>query len=205
MKPFNEPLINEMSAFIKEYQLNKGVSPSYSVISTHFRISKSVVARYLKQLEMRGMLRKNDDGVIAIDTKLFKGNTKPTSLVGAVACGTPMFAEENIEGTFQLPVEIFGNSENFILRAKGYSMIGKGIYDGDLIIARKQNCAEKGETVIALIDDEATAKIYMPQKDKIILRAANDSVDENGKKTYPDIITKNCVILGVVHKVIHNI
>ena len=81
MKPFNEPLINEMSAFIKEYQLNKGVSPSYSVISTRFRISKSVVARYLKQLEMRGMLRKNNDGVIAIDTKLFKGNTKPTSLV----------------------------------------------------------------------------------------------------------------------------
>ena len=85
MKPFNEPLINEMSAFIKEYQLDKGVSPSYSVISTRFRISKSVVARYLKQLEMRGMLRKNDDGVIAIDTRLFKGKTKPTSLVGAVA------------------------------------------------------------------------------------------------------------------------
>ena len=56
-----------------------------------------------------------------------------------------------------------------------------------------------------IVNDEATAKIYIPQKDKIILRAANDSVDENGKKTYPDIITKNCVILGVVHKVIHNI
>ena len=205
MKPYNETLLNEINSFIKEYQLDKGVSPSYRVIANKFRVDLHVVSRYIKQLEMRGLLRKNDDGVIAIDTKLFKGNTKPTSLVGAVACGTPMFAEENVEGTFQLPVEIFGNSENFILRAKGYSMIGKGIYDGDLIIARKQNCAEKGETVIALIDDEATAKIYIPQKDKIILRAANDSVDENGKKTYPDIITKNCVILGVVHKVIHNI
>ena len=205
MKPYNEQLLTEMNSYIKEYQLNKGVSPSYRMIASRFKIDVHCVARYLKQLEMRGMLRKEDDGVIAIDTRLFKGKTKSTSLVGAVACGKPMFAEENIEGTFQLPVEIFGSSENFILRAKGYSMIEKGIYDGDLIIARKQNCAEKGETVIALIEDEATAKIYIPQKDKIILRAANSSVDEDGKKAYPDIITKNCIILGVVHKVIHNV
>lgn len=205
MRPYNETLINEISAFIKDYQIKKGISPSYSILANRFKIGRATVGRYLKQLEMRGMLQKENDGVIAIDTRFFKGTTKNTSLVGSVACGKPIFAEENIEGTFQLPVEIFGNTENFILRANGYSMIEKGIYDGDLIIAKKQNYAEQGETVIALIGDEATAKIFIPQRDKIILRAANESVDEKDNRTYPDIITKDCIILGVVHKVIHNV
>ena len=117
----------------------------------------------------------------------------------------PILAEEYIEGSYALPVELFGREEHFLLHAKGYSMIDKGIYDGDIIVAKRQNTAEAGQVVVALIDDEATTKIFLPKKGHCILRAANDSTDEEGKRCYPDIVTDHCEILGVVDNVIHRV
>lgn len=137
--------------------------------------------------------------------RLFSGRTRTASLVGTVACGMPILAEENIEGNYALPVELFGNEEHFLLHAKGYSMVDKGIYDGDIIVAKRQNTAEAGQVVVALIDDEATTKIFLPKKNHYVLRAANDSTDEEGKRCYPDIVTDHCEILGVVDNVIHRV
>ena len=84
-------------------------------------------------------------------------------------------------------------------------MIDKGIFDGDILFVKKQESADAGQVVIALIDDDATAKIFLPRKDKIILRAANESTDKNGNRLYPDIVVKECRILGVVDNVLHKL
>lgn len=206
MRKYDEEKLMSICEFVKEYQKEEGRSPSYREIGRHIGQSNpGMAARYIKELERRGLLNKENDGTIAIDTRLFSGHTRNASLVGAVACGMPIFAEENIEGTYQLPTEIFGSSEHFLLMAKGYSMIDKGIEDGDIIVVEKANTAYPGQVVIALIGDEATAKIFLPQKNKVILRAANESVDANGNRNYPDIVVKECQILGIVDKVIHSV
>ena len=206
MKLYDEDTLSKIYRFIKQYQKENGKSPTYRQIGHSIGISSSgMVGRYIRQLEMRGLIGKEKSGAVAIDPRLFSGRTKTASLVGTVACGMPIFAEENIEGNFELPVEIFGNEEHFLLHAKGYSMIGKGIYDGDIIVAKRQNTAELGQVVVALIDDEATAKIFIPKKNKFVLKAANDSTDEEGNRCYPDIVIDHCEILGVVDNVIHRV
>lgn len=206
MKLYDEDTLSKIYRFIKQYQKENGKSPTYRQIGHSIGISSSgMVGRYIRQLEMRGLIGKEKNGAVAIDPRLFSGRTRTASLIGTVACGMPIFAEENIEGNFELPVEIFGNEEHFLLHAKGYSMIGKGIYDGDIIVAKRQNTAESGQVVVALIDDEATTKIFIPKKNRFVLKAANDSTDENGNRCYPDIVTDHCEILGVVDNVIHRV
>ena len=206
MKLYDEDTLSKIYRFIKQYQKENGKSPTYRQIGHSIGISSSgMVGRYIRQLEMRGLIGKEKNGAVAIDPRLFSGRTRTASLIGTVACGMPIFAEENIEGNFELPVEIFGNEEHFLLHAKGYSMIGKGIYDGDIIVAKRQNTVEPGQVVVALIDDEATAKIFIPKKNKFVLKAANDSTDEEGNRCYPDIVTDHCEILGVVDNVIHRV
>ena len=206
MKLYDETTLVKMQTFIKQYQKENGKSPTYRQIGHSVGISSpGMVGRYIRQLEMRGLINKEEDGSVAIDPRLFSGRTRTASLVGTVACGMPILAEENIEGNYALPVELFGNEELFLLHAKGYSMVDKGIYDGDIIVAKRQNTAEAGQVVVALIDDEATTKIFLPKKDHYVLRAANDSTDEEGKRCYPDIVTDHCEILGVVDNVIHRV
>lgn len=206
MKLYDETTLVKMQTFIKQYQKENGKSPTYRQIGHSVGISSpGMVGRYIRQLEMRGLINKEEDGSVAIDPRLFFGRTRTASLVGTVACGMPILAEENIEGNYALPVELFGNEEHFLLHAKGYSMVDKGIYDGDIIVAKRQNTAEAGQVVVALIDDEATTKIFLPKKDHYVLRAANDSTDEEGKRCYPDIVTDHCEILGVVDNVIHRV
>lgn len=84
-------------------------------------------------------------------------------------------------------------------------MVDKGIYDGDIIVAKRQNTAEAGQAVVALVDDEATTKIFLPKKGHYVLRSANDSTDEEGNRCYPDIVTDRCEILGVVDNIIHRV
>lgn len=97
-------------------------------------------------------------------------------LVGQVAAGVPILAEEHIEETFALPVDVVGDSSSFILRVKGNSMINAGIFDGDYISVREQADAPDGEIVVALIDDSATVKRLYHEKDGLRLQPENDSM-----------------------------
>ena len=99
-------------------------------------------------------------------------------------------AVENITDSFPIPVDFIGNSESFMLVVRGESMIEAGIFDGDYILVRKQNTAENGEIVVALIDDEATVKTFYKEKDHIRLQPENHTMDP--------IIVPNCEILGKV-------
>ena len=205
MRSYNEQMLKATEEFIVNYQKTNGKAPSLRVIGKAFQSfygnSIDKVQRYVKELSIRGLINYNEG--IQVMSQFLSGKTNIIPIVGDCPCGNPIMAVENIEGSYALPVELFGNTPHFILRAVGYSMINAGIDDGDLMIVRQQNDANAGDIVIALIDDTATAKVYLPQKDGVILRACNDSVDFEGNKVYKDIVVKRCQILGKVDKVIH--
>ena len=109
-------------------------------------------------------------------------------IVGTVAAGTPIFAEENITGSIPFPVHLLPNQESFILKVKGDSMINIGIFHGDYLIVAKQNTCNQGEVVVALVDDSATVKRFYKENGYIRLQPENDSMDP--------IIVPDCTILG---------
>lgn len=196
MKIINESKLNQVLDFIKDFQIREGRSPSFRQIAKAVSFpSLETAQRYVKILHDRNLIERDNIGKIVIPTKLEAGKTITASLVGQVACGTPILAEENIEKTVQLPTAIFGNRRSMLLRAKGDSMIGVGINDGDIIVAEICNQADNGQIVVALIDDLATVKTFYKKKDHIILHPENPK--------YKDIITKDVVIQGIVRHVIH--
>lgn len=197
MRVIDEKKLFDILDFIKEFQKKEGRSPSFRQITNALDLkSLSVAQRYVKILQSRGLLEKNNSGKIITPTNLSKGKTIIAPLVGKIACGTPIFAEENIEETFQLPTAIFGSEKVMLLHASGDSMIGAGIFDGDLVVATICNDAKDGDIVVALIDNEATLKRFYRKNGTVILHPENPK--------YEDIIPEELVIQGIVKHVIHS-
>ena len=111
-------------------------------------------------------------------------------MIGTVAAGQPILAEENIENYFPVPVELLPNGQTFMLRVKGESMINAGIFDGDQIIVKQQEYAHNGDIVVALIDDSATVKRFYKEKGHYRLQPENDALEP--------IIVDEVKILGIV-------
>ena len=111
-------------------------------------------------------------------------------MIGAVAAGQPILAEQNIENYFPIPVEMLPNEQTFMLRVKGESMINAGILDGDQIIVKQQETARNGEIVVALIEDSATVKRFYKEKGYYRLQPENDALEP--------ILVDQVQILGVV-------
>ncbi len=111
-------------------------------------------------------------------------------VVGKITAGEPILAVENVTDTFPIPIDFVGNSESFMLTVRGCSMIEAGILDGDYILVKKQNSANNGEIVVALIGEEATVKTLYKESDHIRLQPENSTMDP--------IIVPNCEILGKV-------
>ena len=111
-------------------------------------------------------------------------------VIGKITAGEPILAVENITDTFPIPIDFVGNSESFMLTVRGESMIEAGILDGDYILVKRQNTAENGQIVVALIDDSATVKTFYKEKDHIRLQPENSTMDP--------IIVPSCEILGKV-------
>lgn len=197
MKITSEDKVMAVLNFIKEFQLKQGRSPSYRQIAKAFGFASiATVQRYIALLQGRGLIRKNDNGQIHIPNNLDKGTTITASLVGNVACGEPIYAEQNIEETYQLPTAIFGYSQLVCLIAKGNSMTGVGIYDKDHVFYQPCETAENGEIVVALINDSATIKRFFKKDNYYVLHPENED--------YKDIITKEVKIQGIVKFVIHS-
>lgn len=117
-------------------------------------------------------------------------------LVGRVAAGTPILAEQNIEEEVPLPTSLFGDDGSFLLVVRGESMINAGIFDGDTLLVREQQSAHDGDIVVAMIDDEATVKTFYKEKDCIRLQPQNDALEP--------IYTRDAQILGVVTGLFRN-
>ena len=191
MRTLNEETLRRMEEYIRERQLKDGLSPSYRRIMHALGMSSlNLVQRYVLALENQGRIRRTRLGSIALPKRLDVGKNKITPLVGDIACGQPSFAEENIEASYALPEAIFGKGELFMLHTHGNSMIEVGIREGDLIVVRKQNTADDGQIVVALMDGEATLKRLFHKDGKIVLHPENRQMQ--------DIVVDNCEIQGVL-------
>ena len=111
-------------------------------------------------------------------------------LVGRVAAGTPVLAEQNIEEELPVPVAVFGDTSSFLLTVHGESMVEAGIFDGDIVLVREQQSADNGDIVVALIDDEATVKTFYREKDCIRLQPQNEAMEP--------ILVRDVSIIGIV-------
>lgn len=189
----------EILEFIKQEILDKGYPPAVREICEAVDLkSTSSVHAHLSTLEKNGYIRRDPTKPRAIeicDDNFQMVRTEMVSLpvIGTVAAGQPIFAEENIESYFPVPAEILPQGESFILKVKGNSMINVGIYSGDQIFVQSCNTAHNGDTVVALIDDSATVKTFYKENGHIRLQPENDSMDP--------IIVEDCQILGKVYGV----
>lgn len=163
--------------FIKDYIDSFKIAPSYEEIKNHFGFkSISTVFDHVRTLEKKGVISKggiNKKRSLQLINFGKKGTTIP--LVGTVAAGKPLMVYEN-EEYIEVPEEMLGGGENVALKIKGDSMVESGIFDGDVVIVKRQGTAENGQIVIALVDGEATIKRIYFHRDQIELRSANPSV-----------------------------
>ena len=153
----------EILEYIKSCILSKGYPPAVREIceAVHLK-STSSVHSHLETLEKNGYIRRDPTKPRAIeimddDFSLTRREVVNVPIIGTVAAGEPLLAEQNIADYFPIPVEMLPNLPTFMLKVHGHSMINAGIFDGDTVIVAQQNTAANGDIVIALIDDSATA------------------------------------------------
>lgn len=189
----------EILEFIKARILEKGYPPAVREIceAVHLKSTSSVHA-HLETLEKNGYIRRDPTKPRAIEIcddsfQLVRHEMTSIPIIGTVAAGQPILAQENIEGYFPIPVEMAPNAESFVLKVKGDSMINAGIFSGDQIFVERTNVARNGDTVVALVDDSATVKTFYKENGHIRLQPENDDMEP--------IIVDNCEILGKVYGV----
>lgn len=191
MRVLNQDILEKVAQYNIDYQKKNGKTPSFREIMHALNLgSLATVQRYLRALQKADRLELTKSGNISPLPQLNGGARTVVPLIGEIACGEPIFAIENIEESYTLPKSLFGDGELFMLRAKGNSMIDIGINKGDLVILRRQNNADDGEIVAALIDGEATLKRIFHRNGKIILHPEN--------KRMKDIVVDNCDVQGVL-------
>ena len=197
--------------YICTYTAERGFPPSVREIGAAVGLaSPSTVHMHLKVLQERGLIRRdskkprtievvNDDTTQHLATVSQDANNNVITLpiVGNVAAGTPILAEQNVEDSITLPTSIVGDSSSFVLKVRGQSMINAGIFDGDYVIVREQHDAHDGEIVVALIDESATVKTFYREKDQIRLQPENDAMSP--------IYVRDPVIIGKVTALIRSI
>lgn len=186
----------EILEFMKNEILNKGYPPTVRDICEAVNLkSTSSVHSHLETLEKNGYIHRDPTKPRAIEIiddnfNLTRREVVNVPLIGQVAAGEPILAEENIENYFPVPSEYMPNEQSFMLKVKGESMINIGIYDGDNILVKEQNTAKNGDIVVALIDDSSTVKTFYKENGHIRLQPENDTMDP--------IIVDDCTILGKV-------
>ncbi len=186
----------EILDYMESCILTKGYPPSVREIceAVHLK-STSSVHSHLSSLEENGYIRRDPTKPRAIEIldesfSYPRREVAEVPLIGSVAAGMPILAEENVEDYFPIPADLLPNAETFMLKVKGESMIKAGIYDGDRVIVESQNTALNGEIVVALLDDSATVKRFFKEEGHYRLQPENDSMDP--------IIVDEVEILGKV-------
>ena len=192
--------------FIERQVMTQGYPPSVREIGKAVGLSSTATVHgYLEKLDKKGHIKKQDkkgrtlrllkgqfgDEKIATSKDFYtQKELVAVPVIGKITAGAPILAVENVTDTYPIPIDFVGNSETFMLVVRGESMIEAGILDGDYILVKKQNTANNGEIVVALIDDEATVKTFYKETDHIRLQPENSTMDP--------IIVPNCEILGKV-------
>ena len=163
----------EILEYIKETILKKGYPPAVREIceAVHLK-STSSVHSHLETLEEKGYIRRDPTKPRTIEIIVVN-----VPLLGTVAAGVPLLAEENIENYYPIPVELLPNADTFMLNVKGNSMINAGIFDGDQLIVERCSTAYDGEIVVALVDDSATVKRFYKEDGYYRLQPENDEME----------------------------
>ena len=179
-----------------------GVSPSVAELAAAVGLSKATVSRYLAYMREHDMIDVGGGhrSIVTKEARLARQQTVRVPVLGAVSCGIPKLAEENIEDYVRLPVSLFGSGDFYLLRANGDSMIGAGIDSGDLVLIRQQSTAEPGQIVVALMDnEEATLKRFYPDYENGIIRLHPEN------PLLEDIYADTCIIQGVAVRVLKDL
>lgn len=190
-KNINENGLSNKEQEVYDFILNKqdacGYIPSVREICDAVGLkSSSSVHNYLVSLEQKGYIKRDPTKTRALEIfkrepeTLFKGNVVEiinVPIIGDVAAGTPIFAEQNVDGYCPLPANEFGGRDIYMLRVHGESMIKAGIFDGDQVIVERCETAENGEIVVALIDDSATVKRFYKESGYYRLQPENDEME----------------------------
>ena len=186
----------EILEYIKSQILERGFPPAVRDIceAVHLK-STSSVHSHLETLEKNGYIRRDPTKPRAIEIldESFNFNRREmvnVPLIGRVAAGEPLLAEQNIEEYFPIPMDFMPNKQTFMLKVKGESMINAGILDGDYVLVEERKTAHNGEMIVALVDDGATVKRFYKEEGIIRLQPENDTMEP--------IIVPDCTILGKV-------
>ena len=186
----------EILEYIKDEILHKGYPPAVREICQAVNLkSTSSVHSHLETLEKNGYIRRDPTKPRAIEImddtfNLNRREMVNVPILGNVAAGEPLFAEENIEDYFPIPAEMVPNSEVFMLHVRGESMINVGILDGDNVLVQQQSTAKDGEMVVALVEDSATVKTFYKEDGYYRLQPENEFMEP--------IIVQDVMILGKV-------
>jgi len=186
----------EILEYIKSELLRIGYPPAVREICEAVNLrSTSSVHAHLESLEKNGYIRRDPTKPRAIEIiddtfNLTRREMVNVPMVGQVAAGEPILAEQNITNYFPIPMEFMPNNDTFMLTVRGESMVNVGIYDGDYVLVEKRQTASNGEIVVALVDDSATVKTFYREEGYYRLQPENDNMDP--------IIVMNCEILGKV-------
>lgn len=186
----------EILDYIKSQILERGFPPAVRDIceAVHLK-STSSVHSHLETLEKNGYIRRDSTKPRAIEIldeafNFTRREMVNVPIVGRVAAGEPLLAEQNIEEYFPIPMEFMPNKQTFLLKVCGESMINAGILNGDYVLAQEENTAHNGDMVVAMIEDGATVKTFYKEEGVVRLQPENDFMDP--------IIVPDCTILGKV-------
>jgi len=191
----------QILAFVQRFTRERGFPPTIREIGKAVGISSTNGVRYhLSILEKSGHMKRRGKISRGIEAPTKTATLPGIPILGRVAAGEPIFAEESLEGRLD-PSDVFGDPEGlFALRVRGDSMIDAGIFENDYVIVRHQDTAHSGEIIVALIEDEATVKYYKPRHERIELVAANE-------KYAPIVVEPDAQfsILGIVRGVLRTV
>lgn len=194
---------------IEKHIREKGYGPTVREVCQELGLSSpSTVHVHLKALEEKGFIKRDPLKSRSIsltypieeETQVLTpnfGKMASIPLVGNVAAGVPILAEENITDVYSLPTDIVGDAPSFMLSVRGDSMIEAGIHDGDFVVVKEQPVADNGDIVVAIVDDGATVKRFYKEKNAIRLQPENSSMQP--------MILDNCSVAGVVVAVLRRL
>jgi repressor LexA len=171
----------EIFEFVKRYSAKHGYPPTVRDIGKAIGLtSSSTVHAHLANLEKLGLLKRDPSKPRALELLVDRARAAVTGavpVVGQVAAGQPVLAEENIEEYVQIPELAGGDEGEFVLRINGESMRDAGIYDGDHVVVRRQDTASDGDIVVALVGDDATVKRFFKESDHVRLQPENEAME----------------------------
>lgn len=189
-------VLDYIRGFLREHHF----PPTIREISEYLSVSVKGAYDHVKALEKKGHITIDSNRsrtIELVDEPLdLEPQTVEVPILGNVAAGLPLLAEENLEGTVHVPRAQLRTGEHFALHVRGDSMTGAGIMDGDVAIFRQQPVADNGDIVVAMVDEAVTLKRFFKEKNRVRLQAENEG--------YPPIFTQNVRILGKLAQLVRS-